>query len=249
MTPKELDDERKALRLQSEKDREADQKKYSFFAKSREKKKSAALNIDKGKNAAPATEKAQVRCVRLTPTAHVPVRSSTGAAGLDLMADVDCTIQPGEQKKISTGIAIQMPEGIYGQIAPRSGLAAKYQIDVHGGVIDRDYRGDISVLLYNAGQEEMVVSKGDRIAQLLLQCISEANCDVVEKLEDTDRGTKGFGSTGVAAASAVHSRTRTKTPRMPIRSNAFRSMPKHDVVPFYSAVSYTHLTLPTKRIV
>ena len=98
---------------------------------------------------------------------------------------------------MKTGISVAIPEGCYGRIAPRSGLAVKRFIDVGAGVIDADYRGEIGVVLFNHSDEDFVVKPGDRIAQLILEKIETPTVKEAEELPDTKRGTDGFGSTGV----------------------------------------------------
>lgn len=133
----------------------------------------------------------------LTPEATIPTRGSEKSAGLDLHSAEDCTIEPRERKLVSTGIAVALPSNSYGRVAPRSGLAVKHGIDVLAGVVDEDYRGEVKVALINLGTEPFVVSKGDRIAQLVIESISRPVVEVVESLEETARGAGGFGSTGV----------------------------------------------------
>ena len=97
---------------------------------------------------------------------------------------------------IPTDISIAVPEGTYGRVAPRSGLAAKHHIDVGAGVIDADYRGPVGVVLFNLGKADYQVAKGDRIAQLVLEKIVVADVEECDDLDDTVRGAGGFGSTG-----------------------------------------------------
>lgn len=101
---------------------------------------------------------------------------------------------------LKTDIAIAVPAGTYGRVAPRSGLALKAGIDTGAGVIDEDYRGNVGVILFNHSDADFAVAAGDRIAQLILEAIVTPGVDVVEELDDTARGAGGFGSTGVAAA-------------------------------------------------
>ena len=124
-----------------------------------------------------------------------PLKGSTEAAGHDLYAAEDTVIPIGTQKLISSGIRIKVPTGTYGRIAPRSGLAVK-GIHVGAGVIDRDYTGVVKILLLNQSDRDFLVTTGDRIAQLILEKIANANVELVDSLEATDRGTSGFGSTG-----------------------------------------------------
>jgi dUTP pyrophosphatase len=102
-----------------------------------------------------------------------------------------------------TDIAVAIPEGHYGRVAPRSGLALKNFIDVGAGVIDADYRGPIGVLIFNFGDVSFKIGRGDRIAQLILERISTPYVEVVQELPETERGSGGFGSTGVALDSLV----------------------------------------------
>lgn len=129
--------------------------------------------------------------------ANKPIRSSSEAAGYDICCIEHGCIDPGDRLLVRTGLAIQVPIGTYGRIAPRSGLAVKHGIHVGAGVIDRDYRGEIRVLLCNLGNERFEFKRGDRIAQLILEKIETPEVFVVETLDETSRGSGGFGSTGV----------------------------------------------------
>lgn len=97
---------------------------------------------------------------------------------------------------VDTQLSIAVPEGTYGRIAPRSGLAAKHSIDTGAGVIDADYRGTVMVLLFNYGEQDFAISAGDRVAQLILEKIVMAPLRQVDDLDVTSRGAGGFGSTG-----------------------------------------------------
>ncbi|XP_036156594.1 deoxyuridine 5'-triphosphate nucleotidohydrolase, mitochondrial isoform X2 [Myotis myotis] len=108
----------------------------------------------------------------------------------------DYTIPPMEKTLVKTDIQIALPSGCYGRVAPRSGLAAKHFIDVGAGVIDEDYRGNLGVVLFNFGKEKFEVKKGDRIAQLICERIFYPEIEEVQVLDDTERGSGGFGSTG-----------------------------------------------------
>jgi dUTP pyrophosphatase len=135
---------------------------------------------------------------RLDELATIPTRGSERSAGYDLYSNEHCVIPPQHSRAlVKTGISIKVPAGHYGRIAPRSGLAVKYGIDVGAGVIDEDYRGEIAVLLFNFGDEPFSVKPGDRIAQLVLERNSIVDVCEVESLDSTDRGEGGFGSTGV----------------------------------------------------
>lgn len=129
--------------------------------------------------------------------AKIPSRGSSEAAGYDISALCDGYVDAGGRCLVRTGIAIEVPAGTYGRLAPRSGLAVKHGIHVGAGVIDRDYRGEVRVLLCNLGTERFEFKRGDRIAQLVLEKITTPIVNVVERFDaDTERGTGGFGSTG-----------------------------------------------------
>ncbi|GAA5936088.1 hypothetical protein JCM3775_003576 [Rhodotorula graminis] len=133
---------------------------------------------------------------RLVDAAKMPARGSALAAGYDLAA-AEAKVVPAQGKAlISTGLAIAVPEGTYGRIAPRSGLASKHMIDTGAGVIDADYRGEVKVLLFNHAKEDFQVNAGDRVAQLILERIVTPEPQEVASLADTERGAGGFGSTG-----------------------------------------------------
>ena len=133
----------------------------------------------------------------LNENAIVPARATKGAAGLDLFAIENVIIKPMERASIGTGVAVAIPEGSAGMIWPRSGLAARHGIDVLGGLIDSDYRGEVKVMLINFSAHDVTIYAGDRIAQIVCQPINTANAIVVDDLDVTVRGINGFGSTGV----------------------------------------------------
>lgn len=137
---------------------------------------------------------------RLSDTAIIPTRGSKYAAGYDLYADIKEAIQinPGDTFKVSSGIAIAIPEGCFGGIYPRSGLATKQGLAPANkvGVIDSDYRGPIIVALYNQSNIPQIIHPGDRIAQLIIQPYWQFDWYEVDELDTTDRGEDGFGSTG-----------------------------------------------------
>ena len=139
------------------------------------------------------------RVKKLNPEADLPVRGSNGAAGYDLTSTEECTILPNRRVVVSTGISVKVPEGTYGRIAPRSGLAVKHGIHVGAGVIDSDYTGELKVVLFNHNNKKYNIKPGFRIAQLILeQCVTPEVVEV-DDLDTTDRGSNGFGSTGVSA--------------------------------------------------
>ena len=135
---------------------------------------------------------------RLNPLAKLPYRGSELAAGYDLHATTNHVIKPGERVLVSTGIAVKFRlVGRYARIAPRSGLSVKHGIHVGAGVIDSDYRGEIKVLLYNLDtKNDFEVQVGDRIAQMIIEHCDTPEIKDVSKLDDTVRGSGGFGSTG-----------------------------------------------------
>ena len=132
----------------------------------------------------------------LSEDATLPQRSDDGAAGLDLFAAENITIFPGEIVIVNTQIAIEMETGIYGRIASRSGLAAEYGLIVLGGVVDSSYRGPIKVIMTNLGTSFYIVTRGERIAQLILEKYLHAIPVIVPHLTPTGRGDRGFGSSG-----------------------------------------------------
>ena len=128
--------------------------------------------------------------------AKPPKRANSTDAGADLHAVENYTLHPGKRVIVDTGLSLAIPSGFYGQIAPRSGLAAKNGIMTMAGVIDSTYTGTVKVLLFNSGWEPVAVSTGDRVAQLIILPISLAEFSPVESLPDTARGQGGFGSSG-----------------------------------------------------
>jgi len=142
-----------------------------------------------------------IRVKKLHEDAHCPELGSEKAAGYDLYAYISepITIQPGETVKVGTGIAVCPPEGMFGAIFARSGLATKQGLRPANcvGVCDEDYTGEYIVAIHNDSQEARVINHGDRIAQLVFMPYFTAEMVEVDELEVTDRGEGGFGSTGV----------------------------------------------------
>ena len=134
---------------------------------------------------------------RVNPDAVIPMRGSKLAAGLDMSSVKEVIINPGERAIVPTGWTASIPLHTYLRIAPRSGLAAKHGIDTMAGVVDADYRGEINVILINLGPDVFKINKGDRIAQAILEHCELASVEEVDELEDTERGSSGFGSTGI----------------------------------------------------
>jgi len=128
----------------------------------------------------------------------IPTRGTDHAAGYDLYSLHDYYVYPHEKTMIKTGVIMEIPTGYYGRIEPRSGLALRHGIDVLAGVIDSDYRGELGVILYNTHKEEtFTVKAGDRIAQIIFEKYYKFDFEIVDQLEETIRGSGGFGSTGV----------------------------------------------------
>lgn len=135
---------------------------------------------------------------KLIGNARIPVRGSDHAAGYDLTAIENVIVRAGGKEVIPTGLAIRCPPGTYARIAPRSGLAIKNHISVGAGVVDADFRGEVKVVLFNhSPTEDFIVKPGDRIAQLILEVIITPPVQEVDELDDTVRGSHGFGSTGL----------------------------------------------------
>lgn len=134
---------------------------------------------------------------KLTEQAFPPQRCSPFAAGYDLKSPYDTIVPKHGKQLIKTDISIKLPDNSYGRIAPRSGLAWNHFIDVGAGVIDRDYTGNICVLLFNHSNYDFLVKRGDRIAQIICEVILYPDLYELSSVEKTDRGSKGFGSSGL----------------------------------------------------
>lgn len=133
---------------------------------------------------------------KLSEYAIEPRRATLGAAGYDVCAAHDSIIKSKGRMLVKTDLAIAVPIGTYGRIAPRSGLTLKHGIDVGAGVIDEDYRGNVGVILFNHGDDDFEIKKGDRIAQLILESIKIVEVQECDSLDGTNRGDGGYGSTG-----------------------------------------------------
>ena len=135
----------------------------------------------------------------------LPKYQTDGSAGVDLPAAIEnsANIQPGARLLVPTGFAFSMPAAYEAQVRPRSGLALKYGITVLNspGTIDSDYRGEVSVLLVNLGNEIFSFNRGDRIAQIVFSKVEQVQLEEVEELDESDRGTGGYGSTGISKKS------------------------------------------------
>jgi len=137
---------------------------------------------------------------------ELPKYATAQSAGADLLAAIDenITLKSGEWQLIPTGIAIGLPADFEAQVRPRSGLAAKHAVTVLNspGTIDADYRGEVKVILINHGKEDFVVERGMRIAQVIFAPVNQGAWNIVEDLDETARGTGGFGSTGTSSNAA-----------------------------------------------
>lgn len=148
----------------------------------------------------PMSEPVAVKLCRLPHGADLPLPAyaTAGAAGMDLLAAESVTLAPGGRHAVATGLSLAIPEGYEIQVRPRSGLALKHGISVPNtpGTIDSDYRGELKVILINHGAEPFVIARGDRVAQIVLAPVVRAAWNEVASLDETARGTGGFGSTG-----------------------------------------------------
>jgi dUTP pyrophosphatase len=128
----------------------------------------------------------------------LPHYATHGAGGMDVVSAEDVTLEPGARRAVATGFALAIPPGYEIQVRPRSGLALKHGISVPNtpGTIDSDYRGELKVIMINLGGEPFAIARGDRVAQLVLAPVTRATWHEVAELDDTARGSGGFGSTG-----------------------------------------------------
>ena len=145
-------------------------------------------------------EAVSIQVRRLRADATLPAYMSPSAAGMDLSAAVDeaITLEPGQRTAVGTGLAVALPPGYEAQVRPRSGLALRSGLTVVNapGTIDADYRGEIKVLLINLGDAPVEINTGDRVAQLVVAPVVQAQLEEVESLPNSQRGGGGFGSTG-----------------------------------------------------
>tara|TARA_B100001029_G_C15052247_1_gene451660 strand:- start:1467 stop:1907 length:441 start_codon:yes stop_codon:yes gene_type:complete len=143
---------------------------------------------------------AKIQIKRVSKKVLIPKYETLGSSGMDIAAHIEknIIIEPGDKALVPTGFKLSIPKGYEVQIRPRSGLAAKKNISVLNtpGTIDSDYRGEIKVILVNFGKEKFIVENGSRIAQMVVCPIVQATLQEVKDLEETKRGSGGFGSTG-----------------------------------------------------
>jgi dUTP pyrophosphatase len=151
------------------------------------------MNLNSDSN---PSERLQIKVKQLRSGARLPFHASNQAAGADLSCAEDFTLHPGERKLVPTGLAVEIPTGFYGRIAPRSGLAIRHGIDTLAGVIDSDFRGELKVALINLGDQAVSFKEGERIAQLIIQRAAACDFTWSEELSGTERAEGGFGSTG-----------------------------------------------------
>ena len=141
----------------------------------------------------------EVEFIKIDPEAPAPEYAQAGDAGCDLTSRISSVLDPGKRALLPTGIAVSIPEGFAGFIQPRSGLASLHGVTIVNtpGLIDSHYRGELKVILVNLDRSEpFTVSRGDKICQLVIQKVEQARFTEVEKLDATERGSGGFGSTG-----------------------------------------------------
>jgi dUTP pyrophosphatase len=143
-----------------------------------------------------------VKIKKLKDKLEIPAYATNASAGVDLQADISepCIVNPGEKIKIPTGLAMELPDSqVVALVFARSGLASRFGVSLTNGVgvIDSDYRGEIQVLLQNLGEQSITINPGDRIAQMLFMPVYRAIFEEVAELSETDRGSGGFGSTGL----------------------------------------------------
>lgn len=140
------------------------------------------------------------KILKIMTDGQMPSYQTSGSCGIDLYCsnDEDIIIEPGDMKKINTDLRLEIPEGFFGAVYPRSSTGVKRHLMLANtvGIIDSDYRGEIMIFMYNYGNNPQVIKKGDRIAQLVIQPYERCELIKVDSLEETDRGESGFGSTG-----------------------------------------------------
>ncbi len=139
----------------------------------------------------------KVKVKKRKDDAVIPHYVHGGDAGMDIYSCENATIRAGERKLVSTGICLEIPKGYVALVWDKSGLASKCGIKTMAGVVDCSYRGEVGIMLLNTSKEDYQVRKGEKIAQILIQPIAEAEIEEIQELGDTKRGDGGFGSTGL----------------------------------------------------
>ena len=146
------------------------------------------------------TQELSVQFQRLpsNPDLPLPARATSQAAGYDILSAIEVVLNPGEIRLISTGLIMELPEGMECQVRPRSGLALKYGITLpySPGTIAPDYRGEVKIIIHNLGAEQVTLIRGERVPQLVFSLFESPEVSEVKELSITDRGEDGFGSTG-----------------------------------------------------
>src|SRR6201995_2255711 len=172
----------------------------------------------------------RLRVKRINPEARIPTKGSQRAAGHDLYTQEAKKIPAKGQAIIGTRIAIGLPPGTYGRIAPRSGLAAKHALTTNAGVIDADYTGEVKIIMVNYGEQDYEVQKGDKIAQLIVERIMDEEIVLVKELDITERGAEGFGSsdTGMSKQVGTGANLLTKSPHQNSSRTSLNSRLRRD---------------------
>lgn len=134
--------------------------------------------------------------IMLDKGAYMPVRAHLTDAGLDLRTPIDVTVPKGGSVSIDTGVHVELPKGYYGKLESKSGLNVKHGVVSLGGTIDEPYRGSIVAKLYNFGNEDYQFNAGDKVVQMVIQPYIAPDLQIVDSLDETDRGSDGFGSSG-----------------------------------------------------
>ena len=139
----------------------------------------------------------KVKIKKIDGDAKIPSYAHGGDAGMDIYSAENLTVKAGEHAKVRTGIAMEIPDGFVGLVWDKSGISMNYGLKTLGGVIDSGYRGEVVIGVVNLSKEDYVVEKGNKIAQILIQKVESPEIKEVEELSNSERGEKGFGSTGV----------------------------------------------------
>ena len=139
----------------------------------------------------------KVKIKKINDDAKIPSYAHGSDAGMDIYSVENLTVKAGEHAKMCTGIAMEIPDGFVGLVWDKSGISMNYGLKTLGGVIDSGYRGEVVIGVVNLSKEDYVVEKGNKIAQILIQKVESPEIKEVEELNDSERGEKGFGSTGV----------------------------------------------------
>lgn len=178
----------------------------------------------------------KIQVKKLNDLAILPAKGSSHCAGYDLSSIEDYILMPMERKLFKTGLSISIPNGLYGRIAPRSGLAFKDGIDVLAGVIDEDYRGEIGILLINFGRTEKQIKSGDKIAQIIFEFYNNVNVQLVSELNETGRGDSGFGSSDNKTKNLSTVEYKPTSPLISLFQESAANIPHHSIVTYEAAI-------------